>query len=841
MKKYRGNTLPLLLCAISVLGGIGLSGTYWARAYEQAERERIPLLEPRAGADIYMGMVALRKTDIPQRPNIPITIEAREINKQFWPLLHSWRETQKVLNAGNVLTLSFGKLLNALSCRGGACTVMGQGLIQNSMGTLEPYHQIGQLGKLLIQRSQRPEDASASSFLHASFTVLVLGALGLFILLIAIYLLYRERKATLVSQAFMKNVLKSSPSIVSHFTPIYDGNGTLMDMVFEFTSDSYTALTGENPGSVKGKRLTQLFPSSRHNGILEKMEACLKTGETQVHEYEYNIKGESIWFTNIINKLDQGVTTTARDSTLEKKAEAHLKLLNERLEKQNLELLDGRAFLSNVFKSTPNVVMHLASVRNDEGKIVDFEFLFINEAINALTGELPEELKHKKLSDVYPIVFKDGVFENLVQCVDKKEAVSYETSYEQDGKTLWFSAHAIKLNDGVTVTTSNITKEKQRENELRKLNERLTLNNSLLAEAEVLAKVGSYLWDTETRTSTLSDNYYRILECQPQSFVASEENYLKFVHPEDREAYRQSVADTLTKREATPIVYRVITKKKTIKHLRTTGHFEIRDGKKIVVGVVQDVTEEISIEQELRSKNQDLMLSNAELESFNRVASHDLQEPMRKIQMFVSRVPVETLPEKEAIYFKKIAHAANRMQNLIKYLLTYSRITKNKNDFLPVDLNEVMTKVMEDLEERIESSGVEIVVDELPKIRAIPFQMEQLLTNLLGNAIKYRTTEEQAKVVVSCKQVNARQLPQHLEHQEKAYHRISVMDNGIGFDQENADKIFELFQRLHQKETYSGTGIGLAICKKIADNHKGHIEAEGEKGKGATFCVYLPV
>ena len=261
-----------------------------------------------------------------------------------------------------------------------------------------------------------------------------------------------------------------------------------------------------------------------------------------------------------------------------------------------------------------------------------------------------------------------------------------------------------------------------------------------------------------------------------------------------------------------------------------------------MVGVIQDVTNLVKGDQKLKEKNEELKRTNEELESFNRVASHDLQEPIRKIQMFISRIAdadLDNLSDKSKSYFDKIISSSDRMRMLIKYLLSYSRINKTKKDFVFVNLTDILEKVQEDLEARIKESGVEITVDNLPNLNAVPFQMEQLFNNLLSNAIKYRAIED-PKVVIDCKKLKRSEIPDDFVKKSKSYYRISVLDNGIGFDQEHSEKIFELFQRLHQKNEYSGTGIGLAICKKIVENHNGHIIAESKPGKGASFCVYLP-
>jgi light-regulated signal transduction histidine kinase (bacteriophytochrome) len=256
-----------------------------------------------------------------------------------------------------------------------------------------------------------------------------------------------------------------------------------------------------------------------------------------------------------------------------------------------------------------------------------------------------------------------------------------------------------------------------------------------------------------------------------------------------------------------------------------------------------DITNQIHAEQNLRNRNLQLKRSNDELESFNRVASHDLQEPLRKIQMFLSRFfdteKVE-FSRKGQEYLGRVNKAAERMQSLIVNLLAYSRIDSTNDNFEEVDLNLILNKVKEDLALPIKETRVKIRQDVLPTIRGVPFQIEQLFLNLLSNALKYRKEVAQPKIIIKFEEVHRRQIEEDFIKASRNYYKILVRDNGIGFDPANANKIFEVFQRLHQKTEYSGTGIGLAICKKIVENHLGHIHATGEPGEGSTFIMYFP-
>lgn len=251
----------------------------------------------------------------------------------------------------------------------------------------------------------------------------------------------------------------------------------------------------------------------------------------------------------------------------------------------------------------------------------------------------------------------------------------------------------------------------------------------------------------------------------------------------------------------------------------------------------------IQREQQLSSKNLELERANEELSSFNYVASHDLQEPLRKIQIFTKRVldkEVANFSNSGKDDFGRIHSAAQRMQNLIESLLNYSRVTNKAGVFLKTDLNEILNEVKSDLQELIEMKSAKIKSQKLPVLQAVPLHMHQLFLNLISNAIKYAKPEVAPYIDITAERVSIDRVIGEVKLQG-VYWEIRVQDNGIGFDEDFSDKIFEVFQRLHSSSAYEGTGIGLAICKKILQTHNGVIIAEGKPGLGATFTFFLPV
>jgi light-regulated signal transduction histidine kinase (bacteriophytochrome) len=257
----------------------------------------------------------------------------------------------------------------------------------------------------------------------------------------------------------------------------------------------------------------------------------------------------------------------------------------------------------------------------------------------------------------------------------------------------------------------------------------------------------------------------------------------------------------------------------------------------------QMVLEKERFQKILENKVKELDRSNKELEEFAYIASHDLQEPLRKITSFSERLK-EKLPSNlepdVQLYLNRMLAATENMRTLIDNLLEFSRTSRNREPFSKVDLNTVIADVKADLELKIEESNAQINTTQLPVIDAIPMQMRQLFTNLFTNAIKFKKPDQPPKITIDCHVLTEDERESRHLRPNVRYYVISVIDQGIGFEQEYSDKIFQIFQRLHGKAEYPGSGIGLAICKKIAENHLGTIYAEGVQGKGATFNIILP-
>jgi PAS domain S-box-containing protein len=249
------------------------------------------------------------------------------------------------------------------------------------------------------------------------------------------------------------------------------------------------------------------------------------------------------------------------------------------------------------------------------------------------------------------------------------------------------------------------------------------------------------------------------------------------------------------------------------------------------------------LEQRVKERTMELEIRNKELEQFTHVSHHDLQEPLRKIAMFTDMVKAEAaqkLSEASQIRLQKVSDAAFRMSTALRDVLDFASLSKVER-FIAVDLDEVLAGVQSDLELVISEKRATITSDALPIIKGIPNQIHQLLYNLINNALKFSKVEEPPRIIITCTALQGLELVDYKELDPgKTYYSITIQDNGIGFSQINADKIFDMFQRLHSRDKFGGTGIGLALVKKVVSNHGGKIWAEGKEEKGATFNIILP-
>jgi len=487
--------------------------------------------------------------------------------------------------------------------------------------------------------------------------------------------------------------------------------------------------------------------------------------------------------------------------------------------------------------------------------------IYMNEAAGEMTGFKLHELQGKQLHYFVHHTHPDGRPYPLEECpIDralpqKRRQQGEEVFVHKDGHfyPVAFTASPIVVEGkpiGTVIEVRDTTEEKAQQQALRESEERFrTL-------AETLPHL---VWMTNGRGE------YEFASHQWQAYSGLDpthpDTWASLVHPDDLPALTQAWEQCLHTGQPYKAEVRLRRLDGAFRWHAVHGEPLRDDAGNIArwIGAFTDVHDQKTFAGQLEAlvaqrtqalyeanrfleeRNAQLQRANQELESFNYAASHDLQEPLRKIQSFIGFLNRKDLDEaRRADFLDRVRSSAGRMSELLHDLLNYSRLSSPEARFVRTDLTAVLDGVKGDFEHVLAEKGAEIESEPLPSIEAVPLQMSQLFANLLGNALKFSL--QNPRVTITAAALTGEHLPPELHAPaERRFVALAFRDNGIGFEPRYTARMFMLFQRLHPRSAYGGTGIGLTICKKIVDNHHGFITAEGQPGKGATFTVYLPV
>ncbi len=379
---------------------------------------------------------------------------------------------------------------------------------------------------------------------------------------------------------------------------------------------------------------------------------------------------------------------------------------------------------------------------------------------------------------------------------------------------------------------------------VKKVNSELSFLNYTFNKAEKIAGISHWKYNVEQKKFTFSDNFWSSVEGFDNNIQIGVEQVFKRIHPEDKRKVLTTYSESFEKLLPTSIIFRIFSGVDELRYIKAVGSYvENDENEHIKIAVNYDITEQYSANLEMEKTNNNLQTINDELESFNNIVSHDMQEPLRKIQMFISRIEsdeVKKLSPTAQGYFDRISFSANRMQNLMIDLVNYSQSVKGEKIFEKVDLNSLVSKVVAMLPLEIEEQKVRIEVDDLPIIIGLPFQLQQLFVNLISNSIKFGKEDTTNLIKIYVEEIDTNEVKDGIVFSSNDFYKIIISDSGIGFEQQFATKLFKLFSTLKKNSQQKGTGIGLAICKRVMDNHHGFIFAKGIVNEGSKFIMYFP-
>jgi signal transduction histidine kinase len=381
-----------------------------------------------------------------------------------------------------------------------------------------------------------------------------------------------------------------------------------------------------------------------------------------------------------------------------------------------------------------------------------------------------------------------------------------------------------------------------------KSKEEIETTRELLDETEELLQFGSWAWDLTTDTVSWTSGLYALLGYRPGEVESTTDLdcYLRHVLDEYQQPFQDVIHHALQEKTDFSYEYIIKTNSGLLKNISTKGKLVMDETGTIVkvLCINRDITALRSFEKDQERNIRELNRSNKDLEEFAYIASHDLQEPLRKVSMFTERLKAKydkSLDKEGELFIERILVSAANMRTLIDNLLDFSRANRRSHTFDQVNIKTILEGVISELELKIEETASTINLSgNFPTLEAVTSEMTQLFGNILSNAIKFRKNDVVAEI-----NVHAAKLGKSEKHvlglpHNNTFHKIEVQDNGIGFEPEYAEKIFQIFQRLNGKSEYPGSGIGLAICKKIVEKHDGLIFAKSLPDEGATFTIILP-
>jgi signal transduction histidine kinase len=524
--------------------------------------------------------------------------------------------------------------------------------------------------------------------------------------------------------------------------------------------------------------------------------------------------------------------------------------------------VDEMTQMNNVFMQAP-IAIHIL-----KGPQLTIEMA--NHRTLEIWGKT-KEIIGKPINEVLPELLKQGYRDAINKVVETgKPVYAFERPMIFQKKDLieprfynfvvqpYYEANRNKA-EGVLIFVNDATEKVRSQNAL-------TANSVIAKESEdqlqfaiEATELGTFDYDPLTNKFSANDRLKEWFGLKPESEIALADA-INAIAEKDRDRVAEAIKNALDianggSYEIEYLIKNPLTGREI--YVRAKGRVWFNEARVAYRfnGTLQDVTQQVIAMQrveelvtertaELAEANKNLQRSNAELAQFAYIASHDLQEPLRKISTYSQMLENslgDNLNEKSKSYFAKMHASASRMLTLIRDVLAYSQLSTTHNLLEKVDLNNVVENVKTDFELLIEQKHVTIKAEKLPVLEAIPLQMSQLFTNIISNALKFIRPDVDPVISISVVKMGRpeiKALP--ALDLNVPYYRITFEDNGIGFEQEYAEQIFNIFQRLHLKTAYEGTGIGLALCRKIVQNHHGDIYAESKKNKGATFNIILP-
>lgn len=635
----------------------------------------------------------------------------------------------------------------------------------------------------------------------------------------------KQAQAALQQQSdYLRRILDASPAAIFTCEAVRDATGAIADLRYRQVNHMFGQMLGIGAEDVVGRTMLELFPTSKDNELFQTYCNVVETGEPARFDIYYKGEGVDGWYDISAARVgSHGVVVTFSDITHQKKT--------------FLEVERQKLLLDNLLQCSPSGISVVQAIRDDRGAAVDFRNILINDRAADFTGLPKEVLLTRSNLEIDPHFAGSPAFQVLLHTLNSGEPAYTDYRLQPTGK--WIEGAVSKMDDDhliCIITDVTAAREIQRLAEESHEKLRTVMNTS---QAGIF--MGAPVLDEE---GVITDFRFTMVNQVLAAFTGKHPSEL-IGEPGSRWFARYKTNGLFDHFRDT---YLSGTRQQFDFHYQ--GHLgevwvnimTTRLGDELL-GSFTDFTPIKRLQLQLESSVEELKRSNANLEEFAHAASHDLKEPIRKIHTFSSRLKEQLagrMGEGERAIFERMESAAERMSQLVEDLLQYSQVSMAPEQAQEVDLAARVRTVLADLEVAIEEKGAQVTVGALPVVRGHGRQLQQLFQNLISNALKYNKPGVAPQVSITSRMATGADLPVEAGDGTKAYHLIQVRDNGIGFEQQYAERIFQMFQRLHGRSEYPGTGVGLSIVRKVAENHSGYVTAESTPGEGALFKVFLP-
>ncbi|WP_240699255.1 ATP-binding protein [Spirosoma sordidisoli] len=628
----------------------------------------------------------------------------------------------------------------------------------------------------------------------------------------------------------LNGVLRTSESGIIVFEAVHDQPHQPADFRLLLTNQSARRMFGLEVAGAVGQLLTEIRPATRETGLWKRYNRVYQTGQTYQGQY-FDIPTQQ-WFDVTINKLGDGLVATFNDIT-------QAQLARQQIDEQ------ARLF-NGVLCSITNGLSILDLVRDETGAMVDLRYVHVSQTILHDTGRTKQEMIGNTILSLFPGVRETKYWTAYQEVARTGKPQRFEVHYTAEGFDNYMDNWVTRLDENRIISIYAITNDQKRV-EIQAKQHAATLQ-SVLDSCQLPIVL---LEPIRSDQGAIIDFRY---------VIQNEASARILGHPV-AETTSRTVLEVIPGLQSAGIFDRYVAVYETglpqqfeqhLSEAPMVGWFDfsvVRQDDGIVVAI----NDQTLLRQTLQRAEQlviDLRRSNSNLEQFAYVASHDLQEPLRKIQSFGDVLMNQfsrSLSDEAQDLLLRMQSAASRMSLLIRDLLTYSRLATQQEPFKRVDLTALIAEVISDFELTIAEKNAQVISNNgsgqpLPVLNGNAIQLRQLFQNLIGNALKFARPGLGPVISITAQPVGPDDVPVAVQNRtQHSWIAIVVSDNGIGFDEQYQERIFQLFERLHGRSEYAGTGIGLAVCRKVAENHQGTIAAHSQPGQGATFTVYLPV